>query len=116
MWNTSEVWYAYDTRGACYKKTATYEEMKEWLDFEIKLNDEECSRLDWLIKSTEHVDNVIFRPIMIGGKFGVNAYVDEKFDIYVNLDVPFDDIEWGNFNKTFEEFKDFAEKTFKVED
>ncbi len=123
MWNTSEVWYAYDPNGACCKQTATYEEMKEWLDFEesekIKLNEEEYNRLNWLIASTEHVDNVIFRPAMIERgdvkNFVLNAYADGKFEIYVDLDVPFDDIEWGDNSKTFEEFKDFAERTFEAE-
>jgi regulation of enolase protein 1 (concanavalin A-like superfamily) len=52
MWNTSEMWYAYDSKGACCKQTATYEEMKEWLDFE----EEEKTKLD---------KDVIFRPTKI---------------------------------------------------
>lgn len=123
MWNTSEVWYAYDPKGACCKQTATYEEMKEWLDFEenekIKLNEEERTRLRWLIEATEHVDDVIFRPATIERdgvkKFVANAYADRKFEIYVDLDVPFEDIEWGDNIMTFEEFNDFVERTFEVE-
>jgi hypothetical protein len=49
MWDTSEMWYAYDSKGGCCKQTATYEEMKEWLDFDEK----EKAKEDVIIRPTK---------------------------------------------------------------